>query len=228
MAIPRRRVMVSWQRFSPLAGVAAVAAMVTGFGLTSGTPATTDDDARIESYFNLARHHSRLQVGFVVFLVGVLLLLFFFSTLRVRIVARERGPGRLGALVWGAGVASAVVWLTAFALLNGAGFAVDDTSRFKIDANTYRLTSDIGYELWISAVVLGSLIVWAASAAALRTGLFPRWFAWVGVAVGVILLFAIFFIPVFVYWAWLLVASLLLTWDRTTDPSELDPGGKQR
>ncbi len=201
---------INWQRVSPLAGVAAVAAMVIGFGLTNGTPATTDDDARIENYFNVARHHSKLQVGFVVFLVGILFLLFFFSTLRARIVAHERGAGRLGALVWGGGIASAVVWLTAFALLNGPGFAVDDTSKFKIAANTYRLTSDIGYELWISAVILGSLVVWAASSAAFRTGIFPRWFAWVGVLVGVILLFAIFFIPVFVYWAWILVAAGLL------------------
>jgi hypothetical protein len=48
-----------------------------------------------------------------------------------------------------------------------------------------------------------------SSDAALRTGLLPRWFAWVGVIVGVICLFAIFFIPAFVYWAWILVASLL-------------------
>lgn len=138
---------IDWQRVSPLAGVAAVAAMATGFGLTSGTPSTTDDDAKIENYFNIGHHHSKLQIGFV-------FLLFFFSTLRARIVAHEQGAGRLGALAWGAGVASAVVWLTAFALLNGPGFAVDDTSKFKIDANTYRLTSDIGYEFWISAVVL--------------------------------------------------------------------------
>ncbi len=210
---------INWQRLSPLAGVAAVAAMVTGFGLTSGTPATTDDNAKIENYFNVARHHSKLQIGFVVFLVGILFLLFFFSILRARIVAHERGAGWLGALVWGGGVASAVVWLTSFALLNGPGFAVDDTSKFKIDANTYRLTSDIGYELWISAVVLGSLVVWAASSAAFRTRVFPRWFAWVGILVGVILLFAILFIPVFVYWAWLLIAAVLLTWHGKPDPS---------
>ena len=201
---------IDWQRISPLSGVAAVAAMVTGFTLTSGTPATTDDDAKIENYFNVAHHHSRLQIGFVVFLVGILFLLFFFSTLRARIVAHEQGAGRLGALVWGGGVASAAVWLTSFALLNGPGFAVDDTSKFKIDANTYRLMSDTGYELWISAVILGSLVVWATSSAAFRTRFLPRWFAWVGVLVGVILLFAILFIPVFVYWAWLVVAAVLL------------------
>jgi hypothetical protein len=212
---------INWQRVSPLAGVAAVAAMVTGFGLTSGTPATTDDDAKIENYFNVAHHHSKLQIGFVVFLVGILFLLVFFSTLRARIVAHERGAGRLGALLWGSGVASAVVWLTAFALLNGPGFAVDDTTKFKIDANTYRLTSDIGYELWISAVVLGSLVVWAASSAAFRTRVLPRWFAWVGVFVGVVLLFAILFIPVFVYWGWIVAAAVLLAWNRKPDGENL-------
>ena len=51
---------------------------------------------------------------------------------------------------------------------------------------------------------------WATSAAALRTGLLPRWFAWLGILVGIIQLFAIFFFPAFVYWAWILVAAILL------------------
>ena len=53
-------------------------------------------------------------------------------------------------------------------------------------------------------------MVWATSAVAFKTGVLPRWFAWVGVVVGVICLAAIVFVPAFVYWAWILVASLLL------------------
>ena len=77
-------------------------------------------------------------------------------------------------------------------------------------ADLYAFATDAGYFLWIGAVILGALVVWATSAVALKTGMLPRWFAWVGVVVGVICLFAIFFIPTFVYWAWILVASLFL------------------
>lgn len=64
-------------------------------------------------------------------------------------------------------------------------------------------------------MVAGALVVWATSAVALRTGLLPRWFGWLGILVGIIQLFAVFFIPAFAYWAWILVAALLLAWPRT-------------
>src|SRR5207249_4753880 len=57
-----------------------------------------------------------------------------------------------------------------------------------------------------------SIVVWATSAVALRTGLLPRWFGWLGILVGILQLFAIFFIPAFIYWGWILVAAVLLVW----------------
>ncbi len=72
--------------------------------------------------------------------------------------------------------------------------------------------NDVGYEFWVSAVIVGALVVWATSIGALRTGLLPKWFAWLGVLVGIIQLFAVFFVPVFVYWGWILVAAVLLWW----------------
>jgi hypothetical protein len=59
-------------------------------------------------------------------------------------------------------------------------------------------------------VVAGALVVWATSAVALRTGLLPRWFGWLGILVGIIQLFAILFFPVFAYWGWIVVAAALL------------------
>ena len=146
------------------------------------------------------------------FLAGILFLFVFFSTLRARMVTAEDATVRLAALAWGSGVASAILWLCAVVFFTGPAFAADDTSKFRLDANTFRLTSDMGYEFWISAVIVGALVVWATSAVALRTGLLPRWFAWVGVLVGIIQLFAIFFVPVFVYWGWIVVAAVLLWW----------------
>jgi hypothetical protein len=59
------------------------------------------------------------------------------------------------------------------------------------------------------AVMIGAIVVWATSAAA--AGALPRWFSRFGLVVGVILLFAVFFFPAFVYWLWIVVASVLLT-----------------
>ena len=69
------------------------------------------------------------------------------------------------------------------------------------------------WERWSPlAGVLAVVGLFVALPAALRTGLLPRWFGWLGIVVGVIQLFAIVFIPVFVYWAWILLAALLLLW----------------
>ena len=76
------------------------------------------------------------------------------------------------------------------------------------------MLNDTGYLLWVSATAIGAITVWASSAIALRRDVFPRWFAWLGVLVGVVQLFAVFFFPILLGWAWILVASLLLTWRR--------------
>ncbi|HYY02714.1 MAG TPA: hypothetical protein VE736_02410, partial [Gaiellaceae bacterium] len=54
----------------------------------------------------------------------------------------------------------------------------------------------------------------ATAALALRTAVLPRWFAWISIVAGFVLLFAVVFIPVFVYWGWVVVAGVLLAWRR--------------
>src|SRR5918996_1360881 len=81
---------------------------------------------------------------------------------------------------------------------NDPPLAVNDTSRFKLDPDMYRLLSDMGYAFWVGAVMTGAVVVWATSAAA--AGVLPRWFSRAGIGVGVVLLFALFFFPAFLYW----------------------------
>jgi hypothetical protein len=204
--------MFRWERWSPLAGVLAVVGMVVAFAVAGNTPDTKDSDAKIISYFASHSHQVKNILGFFLFLAGVLFLLLFFSVLRARLVAAEGGAGRLGALAFGAGVASAVFWMAAVIFFTGPALTANDTGKFHLDPNTFRLLNDTGYELWVSAVVVGALVVWASSAVALRTGFLPRWFGWLGILVGIIQLFAIFFIPAFVYWGWILVTAVLLVW----------------
>jgi magnesium-transporting ATPase (P-type) len=130
------------------------------------------------------------------------------------LVVAEGEPGRLTALAYGAGVASAVLWFIAVSLFSVAAFAANDTGKFHLDPNTYRLIQDFGYMAWVGAVIVAALTVWSTSAIALRSGLLPKWFAWIGVVAGILQLFAIFFIPAFIFWGWVIVASLLLTWRR--------------
>jgi hypothetical protein len=189
-------------RWNPLAGVVAVACMFAGFAIAGSSPDTQGPDAKITAYFASSSNQTKNIVALLLFAVGIMFLIAFLWVLRERL-------GKTGTLVFGAGVASAVLWFTAVVFFTGPALAADDTSRFHLDPNLYRLVSDMGYAFWVGAVMTGAIVVWGTSAAA--AGTLPRWFSRAGIGVGVILLFAVFFFPAFLYWAWLLVASVLLT-----------------
>jgi hypothetical protein len=70
--------------------------------------------------------------------------------------------------------------------------------------------TNAGYLTLVSGVMLASILVLCASTAALRTGVLPAWLGWTGLVVAVIMLFAVFFIPILIFVAWVLVVSLLM------------------
>jgi hypothetical protein len=175
--------------------------MVVAVLIAGDTPDTQGPDSKITSYFASHSNQVKSIAGILLFAVGVMFLIVFLWVLRERL-------GRVGTLAFGAGVASGTLWFIAVVFFNGAALAVNDTSRFKLDPDMYRLLSDMGYAFWVGAVMTGAVVVWATSAAA--AGVLPRWFSRAGIGVGVVLLFALFFFPAFLYWAWLLVASVLL------------------
>jgi hypothetical protein len=218
-----------WDRWGPLTGILSVAFMLAAFLVASNTPSTDDSNAKIATYFDKSSHQTQQVVGGFLFLAGILLFLAFISVLRSRLVAAEGEPGRLGALVVGAGAANAVFWFTAIALFIGPGITAGDTSKFHLNPDTYRLLNDTGFAFFVAAVAAGALVVWATSAVALRTRILPRWFGRVGIAVGILNLLSFFFIPTFIYWLWMIVTAALFPWRRrepaapTTPPAA--PGG---
>ena len=199
-----------WERWAPASGAVSVILLVIAFLVAGDSPAPDDPETEIAAYLASDSNQNQNFAAFFVFLAGVLFMLVFFSVLRSRLAAAEGSGGGLAPLAFGSGVASAVLWIGAVSFFVAPLAVADNRGALGAPADLYAFASDAGYLLWIGAVVLGALVVWATSAVALKTGMLPRWFAWVGVVVGVICLFAIFFIPAFVYWAWILVASLLL------------------
>lgn len=199
-----------WDRWAPLTGVAAVACSLVGIMLALNQPQDKDSNAKIVAYFANHTHRVHGVVGFLVFLVGILFMLAFLAALRERLLAAEGQPGRLSALAFGAGIASLPLWAVSMLLAYAASFSANESSAFRLDPNTFRLFADAAYFAWIAAVAVGSIVVWATSAVALRTALMPRWYAQLGIVAGVVQLFGFFFFPFFVWWLWLVVTSVLL------------------
>jgi hypothetical protein len=199
----------SLQRWAPLAGPVFVVLIVIAFFVGGSSPDSDASNAKILRYLGDS-HQGANFAAFLLLLVAVLFLVLFFAVLRTRLLEAEGAPGHLSTLAFGAGVASTVLLVTAISTFISPIFAAHDAPRHLLDPGIYRVTQDMGYLIWVLSVVVGALTVWATSAVALRTGLLPRWFGWAGVVVGVICLAAILFIPIFLFWLWILVAGILL------------------
>jgi hypothetical protein len=199
-----------WERWGPLAGVLSAACSVVGTLIVLSQPQDKDSDAKILAYFAVHSNRVKGMVGVFVFLAGILLLLAFLAALRERLVAAEGRPSGASALAFGAGVASVPLAAVSMLLANGTLLATSNTSKFRIDPNTFRLFADTAYASWVAGVIVSALVVWGTSAVALRTGLLPRWYARVGVLVGIVQLFAFLFFPFFVWLLWIVATSILL------------------
>jgi hypothetical protein len=199
-----------WERWGPLTGLLSIPCLVVGSLMVLSQPQDSASDSSIVAYFAVHSHRVKGIAGLFVFLAGVLLLVAFLAVLRDRLVAAEGATGGLSALAFGAGLVSAGVATISMLLANGTMLAVTNSSHFRIDPNTYRLLADTAYGAWAASVMVAALVVWAASALALRTGVLPAWWGRLGVVVGIAQLAAFLYFPFFAWLIWILVTSLLL------------------
>jgi hypothetical protein len=207
-----------WERWGASLGALGVVLWVVAFIVDNGSPMSDDSDATIGAWFASNSHRHRDIVTFFIFVVGALCVLSFFGALRERLADAEDSPARISQLAFGAGFLSVALQIVAIALFAGPAFTATDASPANVDPNTFRALNDTGYLVWVSGTMVGAIAVWASAAIALRRAVFPRWFAWLSVLVGIAQLFAVFFFPILLAWAWILVAGLLLTWKRASDP----------
>jgi hypothetical protein len=199
-----------WERRGTALGIPAVVIMAVSFAFAGNGPGSTDGDDRITSWYASGTHQYTQILGFLAFVIGVLCLIGFLAALRDRIAAVEQPRGGLGQLVLGAGIASSVLFTLAIAMFTVPAFLASDTSSADIVPATYRMFYTAGFASFAAATMIGALTVGATSAVAFRTGLLPRWFAWLGVVVAIVLLLGFFFVPGFVFWGWVLIAAILL------------------
>ncbi len=196
-----------WQRWSPLTGIAFAVLFLAALGVSGSGPG--DTPAEVTQWY--ADDGNRGAAFFVFFLIvgAALCLLWFLGALRGVLVRAEGDPARWTALGFGAGVASATLLLTA-ASLYVTPAATAGQEEFPFDAATANAFANAGFATLVCSAMAGALLVLATSIVAYRTGLLPRWLALAGFIVAPLLLFSIFFLPLFVWLAWVLAISLVL------------------
>ena len=200
--------MSSWARWWPLTGLAFVALWVATIFVTNDDVDSGDSDSKILAYYAKSGNQDRHIAAFLMVLAASLLFVWFLAKLREQLMRAEGGPGTLTALAYGAGIAAVVLWTVSLAFFAGAAFAVDDTSKFQLDPNTYRFFNDVGYVIWFSGTTVALITVVATAVASLRTGLLPKWLTWLSFPVALTMLVSFFFIPFLIMLGWILVVSV--------------------
>lgn len=176
-----------WERFGALAGIAYVVLFLITFAV-SGEGAG-DTNAEITEYYADGGNRDRDISGYFLLVAAALMFLWFLAYLRVRLLRAEAEPGRLSALAFGSGVASAVLLMAAAAVfITPAGTVENAESDFVLDPNTVQIIGSLGYGLFVASVMVASLLVFATSLLAVRLLAFPRWMGYAGFVVAPILL----------------------------------------
>jgi hypothetical protein len=132
-----------------------------------------------------------------------------FAAALYSLVRRLDEGGLLAALMLAGGTACAALLLAGNAVSRATAFAATDDA-FELDPNTRRLFEDAGLLLLASAMIAAILLVCAASLAALRYGVLPRWLAWAGFPVAALLPLAVSFLGFLVFALWVIAVSAAL------------------
>lgn len=196
-----------WQRWSPLAGVAFAVLFLAALGVSGSGPGDTPDE--VAEWYGDEGNRGASFLVFFMLAAAALSFLWLLGALRTALVRAEGDPARWTALGFGAGVTSATLLFASASLyVTPAASASED--QFPFDPSTANTLSNAGFMLLTCSTMAGALLVLATSIVAYRTGLLPRWLALAGFVVAPILLFTIFFLPLFLWLAWVLVLSVVL------------------
>lgn len=201
-----------FERWGLLAGPAFGAVFVVGFIVSGSSPDPDATNAKIAKYLADKSNYDKQVASFLIVLLAALLLGVFYAALRARLLEAEGGAGRLAALTAVAGGISVVLFTAGIMLFGVAAIAAHDAANHgaRIDPGLYRVTQDLGYELWVTSAVFGALVAWSTWGVGRRTGTQPGWFNWFSLVVGVLCLVAIFFLPILLYCLWIVVAGIVL------------------
>ncbi|MDQ2981556.1 MAG: hypothetical protein M3R26_04435 [Actinomycetota bacterium] len=216
MAETRARTTWPMERYAPLTGVGAVVCWVVGL-IIMGDLSNKDKGTELLAYYKA--HDGRILLGTIIWVIGTLLFFWFLGSLRSRLAAAEGGDLRLTTLAFGGGVATAIC-----IALNVGPDAAAAISKDDLDASAARAIHTLGDAFFLGAEYFLVILLVATALNALRTRVFPAWYAWLSLLIALVLLIAIigWAALIFAFPIWVLITVFLLwrpaTAARTANP----------
>ena len=187
-----------------------VALFVIGLSLVlHGHPAGDAAPAKVIAYYRGHAHRMRIDIGWLLLLIGVFFFTWFVAALRES-VRRLVGDGLLATVTLIGGTAYAALTLVSASVGTAIFTMSDDTYQHQVYPELIHAANDALYVLHSAGgAAIGAMIV-AASLAARAARAIPAWLGWLSVLAGIVAIFSIFFIPWLVVAVWIVVASVLV------------------
>jgi len=172
-----------FDRWSLLAGPLAVALWILGLIVAEGLTDSLADGASDQQVLAWVQDNTNmLLTGGWIFMVGCLAFVWFWAALRARLLAAEGAPGTLSALAFGGGLATAI-----FAMLTQAPDIAAAINQDSISAATAGTLHNASDAFFVCAELAAIIPLVAVGLLALRTAVLPKWWAWFGLLVAVVL-----------------------------------------
>ena len=199
-----------------LVGVGCLHALlfVLAYMLLSSTPRASAPDEELVAFYEGGRQHRMVLVGLYVMPFAGIAFLWFSTTLRVWIRADEQPPmvNLLSGLQLVSGILYVALFFAAAAALSITAVSVE-FSRAPVDPVVARQFPLYGGTLMIAfAMRMAAMFVFTTSRLGRMAGVMPRWFAHIGLIVGLFLLLSASFnrVLVLVFPLWLLTLCALV------------------
>jgi hypothetical protein len=214
------------ERWPALSGIVFVALMLTGAAFVIDVPAADASAQEIAGYLADGENHMRNIIGAYLWVLGGLAFLGFVTGLQAVLRRAEAEPGTLPSLAFGAGVVFTAVWSVSAVALASVAYAVEFSDAPVTDPDIVRVLPQLGsLLLLIGGGFAGILLVLATSVLAFRTGVLPRWLAWLGILVAIALIFPVVYMNILPLVGWVGVASVVLLLRREETATAAARGG---
>jgi hypothetical protein len=199
------------QRWAALSGIVFVALMLVGATFVLDVPKGDASAQEIASYLTDSGNHTRNIIGAYLWVLGGLAFLGFVTGLRSVLRRAEGDPGTLSNLVFGAGVVFTAVWSVSAATIASVAYAVEFSDARVSNPDLVTVLPSLGgLLLLLGGGFAGILLLAATSILIFRTGVLPRWLAWLGIVVAIATVFDVAYMNILPLVGWVLVASIAM------------------
>ena len=185
--------------------------MLVGASFVLDVPKGDASAQEIASYLTDSGNHTRNIIGAYLWVLGGLAFLGFVAGLRSVLRRAEGDPGTLSNLVFGAGVVFTAVWSVSAAAIASVAYAVEFSDARVSNPDLVTVLPSLGgLLLLLGGGFAGILLLAATSILIFRTGVLPRWLAWLGIVVAIALVFDVTYMNILPLVGWVLVASIAM------------------